>query len=452
MKQPVISQPHRHLEKMFGALEIGSIEHSPLSFKLKPVDQSKWDAGWHIVGLIFLNVISLIAYIVLIALRHKLTIDLKNYNNSSQEIPIQDNLHSQPSLSLHADPVETPDSNKEDCDTKMGKFAIDQGYFYCPFPRGFMNYTFVGDFQNPAVVECSDEKIHISVDQSDENMLNALMIIVNIIKKSRNSFKIVESEFRTKNKSANLAGKAFTVYLKKEQTKEDALAMARELNEALTKQGIIQGPCSLADIPIFDNGFIYSRQPNSIDSEYVAASRLKDWGFTRYEACSIGLEDSLFGKDLAMPPQVKDFRQSKRKEGAYGSMSRLAISFFLSKIFVKRGISEDFLDIFCPPSGSEVNQTFNSLFQEVQSHFYFVFDEKTPMGPLYPALYHAIIKPLAKLGIMQMASEERIDKINDFLIEQKDSIVKYLLDCAMRRNEDQIFNDEPTYKVPNSSF
>ena len=449
MEKPTISIDLRNLERMFGALEIGSIENDPLSFKLVPVNQNKWAAGWHIIGLIFLNVISLIAYVILVALRNKLIIDLKNYNDSLKTIPIQEDVPSQPTKSLQADPVETGGSIPENCDIKMEDIAKAQGYFYYPSDgSAFSIYIFIGDINNPRIVENSHKKIHITVEQSDKNMLKALPIIVNTIKKGGNTFKIVNSQYRTKDESENLAGKVFTVYLTQQQTEEDALAMARELNEALTKGGIIPGPCSLADIPIFDNGFIYSRQPNSIDSQYVDAKTLMNWGFTRYEASTIGLENSLFGKNLSSPPEVQDFRKIDKKKATYPSMDSFLISDFLIRIFKYENgeIAKDFLAIFCPSYEGKANEPFYSLFQEVQSHFYSVFNQETPMGKLYPALYHAIIKPLAKLGIMDISSEERIGTINNFLKQNKDSIVKYLLDCAMRTKDAQIFTDKPIYK------
>ena len=73
------------------------------------------------------------------------------------------------------------------------------------------------------------------------------------------------------------------------------------------------------------------------------------------------------------------------------------------------------------------------------------------MGCLYPGIYHAIIKPLNRLIKEEYGASWDTDVkgeqelIAKYLIDNKEYITKYLLDCAMRTKDFQIHEDQPKY-------
>lgn len=415
MQIPKMSIHHKRLETAFGHLYKGTLENSAdkgLKFTIcrcnKPILRSAILIGLLILG----SIGSLIAFTVLLIMRNQLISKISKYLKED-------------GMTVRTDATIKGNIEKN-------------GYTFISDNNGFQEF-----FKNK--IDHNDRiKMHISVQKTGKNMEKASIVISSILQKYNvNTFKVLLSKFSGGGKELNQAGKAFTVYFQSKETEESVKAIIEEISTTLEEKNITKGIPALADMPICKNGYIFSRNSYNLDNKYVGATDLMNWGFTRFEAATIGSSKNIMGVEIGANVFIRDFTKEMKKTPQNAiNWGRSIKLYSIPLLLCTRGPEDDY----------DVYQGFKDILQEVHDYFYSTFDEKDEMGCLYPGIYHAIIKPLNRLieerfvrGPWPTDVEGEKKLIAEYLIDNKDYITKYLLDCAMRTKDFQIHEDQPKY-------
>jgi hypothetical protein len=334
-------------------------------------------------------------------------------------------------------------------------------------------------------------KFHISLDRKSPKFAEANRIIAKLLFENNiNSFKFVNPELEEDEiKGTNVEGKEFCVYLERSEF-ENSRELIKKINEELKKIGIERGKPSRGDLLLGQDGFCYSRNPNNFFGNYLSADYLMAAGFTSLESAYIST-GGLLG-DLKLLPKVDNLTTFNNlpKNLSKDLIEKFVESFerdcfsapgrvdFVGALWLVLGDLAGSKKYACPqnleiifpviyndamkntkslfwniPSFMEDSMftlaEFNRIFNEAAACLVYEFEKRkisieNAPGGILPAIYHAILAPLAQTFLSKEKKEEKIGKVVDFLSTQKDKIVEYIVSCGLRdRSKIQIEREEP---------